>query len=91
MAQNPLKSDDLGSIVDATIEQFALPVSTHNGILKALASGADFTAWGLSSALTRVAGDVPDYELSTTLERAGGSVITLAPSEWRRISEAIAA
>lgn len=89
--QTPIKSDDINAVVEATVEEFSLPVSTQSGILKALAAGGDFTAWGLSSALTRHAGNVSDYELATTLERAGGSVITLPPSQWKRISEAVAA
>lgn len=88
--ENPIKSDDLNAVVEQTIEEFALPVTTQGGILKALAAGGDFTAWGLSSAVTRVAGEVGDYELATTLERAGGSIITLEPSQWKRISEAVA-
>lgn len=87
----PIKSDDLNAVVVAVVEQFALPVSTQSGILKALASGGDFTAWGLSSAVTRVAGEVSDYELSTSMERAGGAIITLQGNDWKRISEAATA
>ena len=87
----PIKSDDLNAVVVEVVELFALPVSTQGGILKALAAGGDFTAWGLSSAITRVAGDVSDYELSTMMERAGGAIIDLPATSWKRISEAVAA
>lgn len=86
-ADKPIEGD-IVKAVDMTVEQLALPVSTSAGILKHLAEGGDLSAWGLSSAVTRVAGEVKDYETATALERAGGSIITLAPSEWKRIAVA---
>lgn len=86
-----IPSDDLAAVVDMTIEELKLPTSINSGLLKALAAGGDMTQWGLSSALTRVANGVDDYETATLLERAGGEVISLAPGQWKRIAEAVAA
>jgi hypothetical protein len=86
--QKQLVSDNLQAVVEATVEEFKLPVHTVNPLLKQLAAGGDFTAWGLSSAVTRIAGEVDDYELATTMERAGGAIIELPSSSWKRISEA---
>lgn len=86
--QKALTSDNLQAVIEATVEEFKLPVSTVNPLLKTLAAGGDFTAWGLSSAITRVAGDVDDYELATSMERAGGLVIDLPATNWKRIAEA---
>lgn len=87
-AENAIESDDLPTVVDMAIEQLALPPALSGGILKALAAGGDLTQWGLSSAITRVANDAGDYELSTSLERAGGEVLELPATDWKRIATA---
>jgi hypothetical protein len=87
-ASTPITSDDLPKVVDLAVTELALPVGSSTGILKHLAAGGDLTQWGLSSAITRVANDADDYELATTFEHAGGSVLTLAPGAWKRIAEA---
>jgi hypothetical protein len=69
-------------VVDQVVEQLALPPATTPGILDYLVKGGDLTAWGMSSAITRIAGDVDDYELATTLERAGGAVLELPARTW---------
>lgn len=90
-ANNPIKSDDLPAVVNMVVEQLALPQTTSNSILKALASGGDMSQWGLSSAITRVAGDITDYETATELERAGGKVLALGERDWTKIAAAVAA
>jgi hypothetical protein len=87
-AQAPIISTELPKVVEVAVRRLALPESTSGSILTHLAKGGDLTQWGLSSAITRVAGDVKDYENATELERAGGKVIALAPSEWKVIAEA---
>lgn len=89
--QQPITSDDLPTVVEVAIRQLALPERTSGGILTALARGGDLSQWGLSSAITEVAGTVEDYELATTMERAGGEVLALAPRQWATIAEAKAA
>jgi hypothetical protein len=71
-------------VVDAVVEQLALPPALSGGILDYLVKGGDLTAWGMSSAITRVAGDATDYELATTLERAGGAVLELPTRTWAK-------
>lgn len=90
-AENPIKSDDLPAVVSMVVEQLDLPKPTSNGILKALAAGGDMSQWGLSSAITRVAGEQADYELATQMERAGGQVLALAERDWSKIAAAVAA
>lgn len=84
-AENPIQNDDLPKVVELAIEQLALPPATNTGILKALAAGGDLTQWGLSSAITRVAGDQDDYEMATLLERAGGQVVAMDAPAWAAI------
>jgi hypothetical protein len=42
--------------------------------------------WGLSNAVTRTAQEATDYHRSTDLEKIGGDIITLDPSQWRVIA-----
>lgn len=84
----PIVSDNLAAVVEATVEQLTLPPASSNGILKMLASGGDLSQLGLSQAITRFAGETTDYETATLLERAGGTVIDLKPTDWKRIAEA---
>lgn len=87
-AETPITSNDLPTVVEVAVRQLALPTGLGGNILTALAAGGDLTKWGLSSAITRVANDVADYEDATLLERAGGAVITLDRKEWAVIADA---
>jgi hypothetical protein len=89
-AKDPIRSDDLPKVVEITVKELALPSTTQNSILKALASGGDLSRWGLSSAITQVANTFPDYEGATALERAGGEVLALNGRGWDQISNAAA-
>lgn len=85
---NPITSDALPAVVEMAVEQLALPPSSSNGILKLLAQGGDLSQLGLSQAITRFSGQTEDYEMATLMERAGGTVIDLKPTDWKRIAEA---
>jgi hypothetical protein len=87
-AKTEIKSKDLPTVVEVAVRQLALPVATSNSILTALARGGDLTKWGLSSAITEVAGEVESYEVATQLERAGGEVLALPAARWETIAEA---
>jgi hypothetical protein len=89
-AEQPIKSDDLPTVVDVTVKRLALPESTGASILKHLSMGGDLSQWGLSSAITAAANAWGDYEQATELERAGGKVLALEPKDWKVISEATA-
>jgi len=81
-------SDDVAKVVEKTIQVLDLPTTASKGILTQLAKGGDYTAFGLSQAITSTAGETDDYETATLLERAGGTVIELPPTDWKRIAEA---
>lgn len=83
-------SDDLPKVVDVTVKQLALPVSSSSGILKHLAGGGDLSKWGLASAITATANGWGDYEVATDLERAGGHVLALDGPAWDKIAQAAA-
>lgn len=88
--ERPITSGDLMAVVTRTVTELALPQATSTGVLKFLAAGGDLTQWGLSSAVTRVAGETTDYELATTLERAGGQILALPARAWDAIATAAA-
>lgn len=90
-AGQAIKSEELAKVVEVTVKRLALPESTQGSILTHLAKGGDLTQWGLSSAITAAANSMEDYEEATLLERAGGKIISLPQSEWKLISEAVAA
>jgi hypothetical protein len=83
-----IASANLEKVVDTTVRQLALPVSTAPSILSMLARGGDLSAWGLSSSITAVANTAENYELATQLEYAGGQVLALDGNAWDAISRA---
>ena len=85
--QDVIVSDDLPKVVDVTVKRLALPEAVGGGLLKALASGGDFSRFGLLNAITSLANTQVDYEVATVLERAGGQVLELKPQDWKVISE----
>jgi hypothetical protein len=87
-AQNAILSDDLPKVIDLTVQRLSLPEAVTGGILTHLAKGGDLSQWGLSSAITRVAGTVEDYELATAMERAGGQILALPAADWKVIATA---
>lgn len=53
-----------------------------------LIENGDLSQWGMANAVTRLANDLDDYDRAMELERAGGKVIELPRSEWKRLAEA---
>jgi hypothetical protein len=86
--QMKIESTDLPKVVEATRETFRLPESTQDSILLHLAQGGDFSAWGLSNAVTRASQDVETYELAHDMEGIGSKVIELEPKDWEVIATA---
>jgi hypothetical protein len=62
-------------VVEVTAKRYHLSPTEGAGVLAHIRAGRDFSLWGLSSAITRFAQDVGDYDRSTELERIGGQVI----------------
>jgi len=87
---DPIESKDLSKVVEATVKELALPVSTQGSILTYLAQGGDLTRWGLSSAVTATANGFDDYEGATELERAGGEILAMDQGRWKTIARVAA-
>ncbi len=75
--------------IDRTIERLAdayqLKDTEREGVLRHLIAGGDLSQWGLASAVTRLAGDLKDYDRSTDLEAMGGRLVALKEADWRQI------
>jgi hypothetical protein len=89
-AQTPITSTDLTSVVEVASERLGIDEGRRGGVLKHLIEGGDLSRWGLANAITRLSQDVEDYDEATDLERAGGQVIELKPTEWAAITKAAA-
>lgn len=87
-AETVIESADLPKVVEVTVKRLALPEKTTGTILGHLAAGGELTQWGLSSAITRTANDLDDYELATEFEKAGGKVLALEGRDWTSIAQA---
>lgn len=87
-AETTIVSTDLPKVVEVTVKRMALPESFTGTILGHLAAGGDMTQWGLSSAVTRTANDLDDYEQATELEKIGGKLLALEGPNWNVISNA---
>ncbi|HET9156239.1 MAG TPA: hypothetical protein VFN91_06205 [Myxococcaceae bacterium] len=79
---SPMESSDMVAVVERVGERFGLDEGERMSVLRHLARGRDFTRYGLQAAITRASAEVEDYERATELERLGGRVILLSPSEW---------
>ena len=78
----------LPQVVELTAETYRLPDKTQASILENLSRGGDFSKWGLVNAITASANTADLYEHATELERLGGKVLELKPSEWKVLAEA---
>jgi hypothetical protein len=73
-------------VVDFARRRFGMSEGEGKSVLRHLIEGGDLSRYGLFNAMTRTAEDADDYDRASDLERFGGKVIDLPPSEWKRIS-----
>jgi hypothetical protein len=75
-------------VVERVGKRFSFNEGERKGILGALIAGGDLSRYGVHSAVTRFSQEeVVDYDRATEMERIGGEIIDLSPSEWRVISD----
>lgn len=80
----------LSDVLDVTKRRFGLRDTEGEEIIRQLVLGGDLSRYGLVNAVTRAAQEVKDYDRSTELERVGGEILELPPSEWAVLSRASA-
>lgn len=86
-----IENFDLEKVVELSMNEVGVRgEAVKKGILHALASGnegAGLTQWGLVNAFTRAAQmEELDYDSATDLERAGGQVLELSATQWKKIA-----
>lgn len=69
------------TIVEIT-KRFSMNDGEGSRLLGNLISDGDLTKYGLANAVTAIANDMEDYDRGVELERIGGQIIDLKPSEW---------
>lgn len=74
--------------VELVSEKIGATEGEKSSILRALIEGADLSAWGVVNAVTGLAHKATSYDRAVELEAAGGALVDLAPTEWRRMLEA---
>lgn len=85
-AHTRIENDNIPEVVELTAKRFALPESSQSSILRHLIEGGDLSQWGLVNAVTATANHTEDYELATELERTGGKILELAPTDWKALA-----
>lgn len=71
-------------VVELIAERFMLNEGESENVLTHLAKGGDLTQYGLLNAVTRTAQDADSYDRAIELERVGGQILELKPSDLER-------
>lgn len=79
---DPIKTVELAQ------KEFGLTEAERIDVMKNLFSDADFSRHGLINAITATAQKVESYDRSVELEKLGGSIIEMAPSQWAQFAAA---
>jgi hypothetical protein len=85
--QDAIEAAKVERVVDLTIKELALPEARKAGILTELIKSADLSRYGLVNAITFQTHDEADAETAIELERAGGKLIDLPETAWKRIAD----
>lgn len=79
---------DVPKAIEVLGNRLNLNQSEQSNILRHLIEGGDLSQYGVANAVTRTASDITDYDRATELERFGGNVITLNPTQWTEVAQA---
>lgn len=75
-------------VVEEVGDRYHLSEAHRASFLTNLIEGGDTSQWGLANALTAVANSAENYEAATTLERAGGQLMTMDAGRWEELAAA---
>lgn len=73
-------------VLEVTAKKLLLTDEEQSSVLKYLIQGGDLSQYGLSNAITRASQDVDSYDRATDMEKMGGTIVELSPSEWKAIA-----
>jgi hypothetical protein len=83
--QNKIEGD-VPKAVEVLGNRLNLTHGEQSSVLRHLIEGGDLSQYGMANAVTRTASDLSDYDRVTELERFGGNVIDLVPSQWQEVA-----
>lgn len=83
-----IESKKIEKVVEMANKKMGFTDNIGESVLEHLIKGADLSKWGLANAFTATANVQDDYELATSLEKAGGDIIELGKRDWNVISNA---
>lgn len=79
---------DPAKLVEVFAKQQRFSEEERGGLLRHLTQSGEMTRYGLQWAVTRLAGEVEDYDRASELERLGGQVIELPRADWTVLARA---
>jgi hypothetical protein len=74
--------------VEVLAQQVNATEAEKGSILRSLIEGGDLSAWGLVNAVTSQAHNAATYDRAVEMEAAGGALIDLPATEWKRVLQA---
>ena len=84
--QDALPPTKVMEVIELVQERFSWTNEESRSVLDHLIEGGDLSRYGLHSAVTRTAQDLPSYDRASEFERFGGQIIELNRSEWHRMA-----
>jgi hypothetical protein len=91
-SQDVVPAEQTVEVIERVGRRFSLTEGERKGVLAKLIEGADLTRYGLHAAVTRYSQELSvNYDRATELEKVGGEIIDLAPTDWKRVAEVVEA
>lgn len=87
-ARNDAITGDPVKLIEVFSKKNGLSEVERGGLLRHLTQSGEMTRYGLQWAVTRLAGEVEDYDRASDLERLGGQVIELPRADWTVLARA---
>ena len=85
---NKVAPTQVTKVIEVVSQTHGFNEDEKGSVLAHLIERGDLSQWGVSSAITRAAEDVADYDRASELETIGGHVIELPANQWRQLVNA---
>lgn len=79
---------DPAKAIEVLAQKVGANETEKGSILRALIQGGDLSAWGMLNAVTAQAHTAKSYDRAVEFESAGGALLELPTTEWKRVLEA---
>ena len=83
---NKVAPTQVTKVIEVVSQTHGFNEDEKGSVLAHLIERGDLSQWGVSSAITRAAEDVADYDRASELETIGGHVIELPANQWNTIA-----